>query len=79
MSQNATIVFYSNEGNHPEAFHINNINSSKLQKEFDKHDIYSIKSITLENNPGLNIDRAFNTLYLESDIHDFLNKWQIKF
>ena len=79
MNQNATIVYHPNNNNNADAFFVNNIDHSKLQKAFDEHDIYAIKCITIENDTAFSSDRNFKTIFTESDIQGFLKQWKINF
>lgn len=76
MAQHATVVYYSGNNN-PDAFYVININNKDLQAAFYDHDISSIKCITIETDSI--IPKTFKTLFMESDIQNFLQKWKIDF
>lgn len=76
--QHATIVYYSNGVNFgAEAFFVSNIGTDKLQKAFDENDVHTIKCITIESESF--DSRKHKTIWMEKDIKDFLNKWEIDF
>jgi hypothetical protein len=77
MTQHATVVYYAGFDNNSDAFHVMNINHKNLQSEFHDHDILSIKCITLETESLAT--REFKTLFMESDIQNFLKGWKIDF
>lgn len=77
MTKHATVVYYSENNSNPDAFHVMNINGERIQGAFYDHDIRSIKCITIEDNSV--IPKTFKTLFMESDIQNFLQKWKIDF
>lgn len=74
MNEHITVVYYDQDG-HPSAFHVINADTEKLQLGFAEHDVATIKNITIESDKLA--ERRFRTLFMERDILDFLEHWNI--
>ena len=77
MSQNVTVVYYPNSKDESGAFHVENVNTERLQAAFDKYDVHTIKYIIVERK-SLSTS-SFMTLQTESDIQSSLRLWKVNF
>lgn len=75
VKHNITVIYYENEFYDPTAFYVYDANVESLRLRFKEHTICQIKCITIETET----DGATTakTLFTDSDLQDFLDKWQI--
>lgn len=75
MTQHITVVYFSWDNPNPNAFHVLNATQETLQEAFDKHEVFTIKCITIETETDTS--RTAETLFLEDHIENFLSDWVI--